>query len=124
MSAKTPKIMLRVELLNNTDVSFMLTHVTNSFSSKLKSSKFFFSENNWTIYFGENFHINKRNIICLPKKCERQKTKVTFNTNDERYTFLKNMVHALESWSNSHLFDDNEPHQKTIKFYKTIWILL
>lgn len=123
MSANSPKLMLKVELPNKTDVKFTLIQITNSYAPNLKGTKFFFSKNNWTIYFGNSFHINKKNIICFPEKCSRQETKIRFSNDNERYEYMKELVHALEDWSSSHLFDNVSWNRTKINFHKTIWII-
>ena len=122
MGTDRPKLMIRIDLIRETDVKFTLLTVMDN-RDKLKSgSNFFFTKGNWTVYYAKNFSINKRNVICLPKTSLRQTTKVYFATDKERKDFLKEMAFALEDWSNSYLFKG--VNKKTeIKFHKSLWII-
>ena len=121
MGTDRPKLMLKLELIKETDVKFTLLTVMDN-RDKLKGSSFYFTKSGWTMYYAKNFSINKRNVICLPKTSLRQTTKVIFNNDTERRDFLKGMAFALEDWSNSYLFKG--VNKKTeIKFHKSLWIV-
>jgi hypothetical protein len=122
MSTDRPKLMFKIELLKETDVKFTLLSVMNGQSPIKGASKFYFSNNNWTVYYGTSFSVNKRNVISLPQTSLRQETKVHFNNDTERRDFLKGMAHALEDWSNSYIFKGVNK-QTNIKFHKSLWII-
>jgi len=119
-----PKLMLKVELPNRTDVKFTLIQVADTCTKNIKGSKFLFSDNGWTIYRSKNFSITKKGIISLPEVCLRQSTKVIFSNDDERYKFMKGMTKALKYWSESYFFEGNNIYDTPkIEFHKTIWIV-
>lgn len=122
MSADRPKLMFKIELVKDTDVKFTLLTVMDNNVRIKGNSKFYFTENNWTIYYGTNFSINKKNVISLPQTSLRQETKVVFSNDTERKDFLKQMAFALEDWSNSHIFKGVNK-QTNIKFHKSLWII-
>ena len=121
MGTDRPKLMLKLELIKETDVKFTLLTVMDK-RDKINGSNFYFTKNNWTIYYAKNFSINKRNVICLPETSLRQTTKVIFNNDTERKDFLKQMAFGLENWSNSYIFKG--VNKKTeIKFHKSLWVI-
>jgi len=124
MSTGSPKLMMKVELLNDTDIKFTLIQMSYFYAQKVEGSKFLFTNNGWTIYHGKNFSVNKRNVLSLPESCLRQSSKVHFSTNEERYEYLKTMVNALEYWSGSHIFRKLKMTNKVkINFHKSTWII-
>ena len=119
MGTDRPKLMMRVELIRETDVQFTLL---TTMKPKSGTGNFHFTKNNWTIYFGKNFSVNRRDIMSLPETISRQQTKVIFNNDKERRDFLNGLALALEEWSGSHLF--RGINKKTdIKFHKSLWIV-
>jgi hypothetical protein len=124
MTTDNPKLMLKVELINQTDVRFTLLLISNLFKNKITGSKFLFTNNGWTIYHSKNFSISKKGVISLPESCLRQQNRLSFKNNEERYIFMKNMVNALEYWSGSYLFTvKNKTNKVKINFHKKIWII-
>jgi hypothetical protein len=124
MATGNPKLMLKVELINQTDVRFTLILLSHLYKDKISGSKFLFTDNGWTIYHGKNFSVSKKSVLSLPENCLRQTTKVHFKDNEERYDFMKNMANALEYWSGSHFFKSlNETDHVKINFHKSIWII-
>jgi len=124
MSASAPKLMLKVELPNETDIKFTLIQVSYLYANKLDGSKFLFTNNGWTIYHGKNFSLNKKQILSLPESCLRQESKVRFDSNEERYEYLKGLANALEFWSKSHIFKKlNLVNKVKINFHKSLWII-
>ena len=124
MSKNHPKLILKVEFPNIKDVKFTILQISSDYNTDNgNGSTFFFTSNNWTIYQGTNFHINTNSIISLPKKCLRQETKTLFINDEQRYDFLKEMTHALHSWSGSHFFEKNNI-DNNISFHKSIWIII
>ena len=119
-----PKLMLKVELPNRTDVKFTLIQVADTYTKSVDGSKFLFTDNGWTVYRGKNFTITKKGIISLPEVCLRQSTKVIFPNDDERYKWMKEMTKALDHWSRSHFFKDKPIYgTPKIDFHKTHWII-
>ena len=119
-----PKLMLKVELPNRTDVTFTLIQVADTYTKNVKGTKFLFTDNGWTIYRGKTFSLTKKGILSLPEICLRQKTKVHFKSDDERYEWMKEMTKALEYWSGSHFFEGHSVYSvPKIDFHKTIWIV-
>lgn len=124
MITSRPKIIFKVELIKDTDVQFTLIQMSETYSKLKGNSKFFFTNNNWTVYQGSNFLITKKNIICLPITASRQTTKLIFSTDQERYNFMKQMIKALDSWSKSHFFkEEHKYHKPKINFHKLIWLI-
>lgn len=124
MGTSAPKLMLKVELLNRTDVKFTLLQLSTMYTNNIKGSKFLFTDNGWTIYHGKNFSVSKKMVLSLPESCLRQESKITFKDNDERYEYMKGMARALEYWSGSHLFNKiNETNNVKLNFHKTIWVI-
>ena len=78
----------------------------------------------YAIYQGVNFHINTSTIISLPEKCLRQETKTLFINDKRRYEFLKEMTHALQAWSVSHLFEQDNIGDTRISFHQSIWVIV
>jgi len=119
-----PKLMLKVELPNRTDVKFTLIQVADTYIKKVEGSKFLFTDNGWTIYKGKRFSLIKKGILSLPEVCLRQTTKVHFADDDERYQWMKGMIKALECWSGSHFFKGQQIYgTPKIDFHKTVWII-
>ncbi len=114
-----PKLMFKIELVD-TDVVFTLLTVMNN--DLERKSNFYFTDDNWAVYYGKKFSISRSEVISLPTTPKRETSKVYFNTDAERREFLKNMAFALEEWSNSHLFKGvNEKPE--IRFHKSLWIV-
>ena len=122
MDTDRPKLIFKIELIKKTDVKFTLLTVMNTIDNTKSKSNFYFTNNHWTIYSGTIFSVNNRNIISLPKDSLRQTTKVIFNNDTERRSFLKSMAIALEDWSDSHLFKDVNKKIE-IKFHKSLWVV-
>ena len=122
MGTDRPKLMFRIDLIRETDVRFTLLTVMDNKRHLKDSSKFHFTKNGWTLYYGKIFSINRKNIISLPKDSLRQQTKVIFNNDTERRKFLKEMAFALEDWSGSYLFKGINK-KIDIKFHKSLWII-
>jgi len=124
MSTGSPKLMMKVELINDTDIRFTLIQMSYYYSRKMGGSKWLFTNNGWTVYQGKNFSINRKKVISLPESCLRQQTKVHFQNNEERYDYLKTMANALEFWSRSFIFKDMTMNKETkINFHKLTWII-
>jgi len=122
MGTDHPKLMLKIELIKKTDVKFTLLQLMDSCAQGETKRKFYFTKNNWTVYYGKTFSINKKEIISLPENCLRQTTKVIFKNDEERYDFLKSMAFALEDWSQSYHFKGVNKKIE-LKFHKSLWLV-
>lgn len=124
MSNSHPKLMLKVELLSGFDVKVTLLQMSHFYANTIDGSKFYFTNNNWTIYQGTNFCITSKNVMSLPISCLRQSTKVFFKTEQQRYMFMKEFARALDNWSKSHIFAKHHSTTQTkINFHKSIWVI-
>lgn len=119
--SQTPKLVIKVDLVNNTDVMFTLLTSYSDYHSKKLKQKFYFTAKNWAIYYGNIFCVSKTKVVSLPHICTRQHSKLTFNTDDERREFLLNMSMAFNDWSNSNLFINKKPTK--VKHYKSLWLI-
>jgi len=117
-----PKLILKVQLIKKTEVEFTLLQMTDIYNG-LKTSKFLFTNNQWTIYQAAFFLINKKNCICFPENALRQQVKLSFNNDDERYNFMKSMTYALAEWSKSHFFDYDNIARNRLNFHNSIWVI-
>lgn len=129
----SPKLMLKVDLLDDYKVNFELILMDKSrldFDSEWVNafSSFTSSDSKFLIYFSEVFEFNinpTSNIICLPKKFinnQRQGNIITFKNEKERYDYLKGIKNTFLEWSNSIIWGSNK-YKPRISYNGKIWIL-
>lgn len=116
-----PKLMLKIDFPTENSANVELVSVTDDFMKK-EGYKMVSDGYDYAFYQGINFHINpKAKTFSFPRKCERQKIKLDFENERERYEKLKTLSRSLLLWSSSKIFEDNENPQ--LNYYKDLWVL-
>ena len=129
----SPKLMLKVDLLNDYKVNFELILLDKSrldFDGEWANvfSSFSSNDSKFLIYFSEVFDFNintNTNIICIPKNFinnQRQGDTISFNNETERYNYLKGIKNTFLEWSNSIVWGSNQ-YKPRISYNGKIWIL-
>lgn len=124
-----PKITLKIELIETNAVRITLVQVTDVYTkspSLLSSGRSIHTSNNWMIYVGSVFSINKKNrIVVIPKTPYKEKDYLYFDNDTERKDTLRELHIALLEWSDNILFSgkvifSEKPRMRT---HKNIWII-
>lgn len=122
MKKNTPKLILKIKLIRDTDILFKIVSVTNVYTNS-HGSKFFYTKNNWTIYNGNVFSINSKKIMSIPNNVGAE-SKVVCGSDNDRKEFLNTLVRALLDWSNQPKFRKSNLFNKpNIKFGKSLWVV-
>lgn len=138
MSNKEPKIILKVDLLNNFGVEFTLLQLR--YLKDKPKDDCFITEKMWIFYYGKQFKVFKTGTMVFPETCLRQTSKLNFESEKQRYMYLKKLSNALNDFGKSYLFNKssetfkqhllNEIYQKPfsppskINFLNKIWLVL
>lgn len=125
MYSSTPKMIMRVSLLENNGLEIMLILVNKYYQGNYSTS--FLSSNGFMISKGNNFTMFKSKMMILPEKFisgERHKSILHFDKEDDRYKFLKFLNKSLKEWSRHyHWKGYNEPEKQKMLYSGKIWIL-
>ena len=125
-----PKMTLRVKLSKDKNrVDFHLIQVTDIYCNSgtlLDSGKSMTTWNNWLFYVGLSFQIIPGQLMfVVPKRPNKDKDFMIFDSENERYHFLKSLHTALLDWSNNHMFKGKNifKNKPEIKFHDDIWVI-
>lgn len=123
MDRRVPKIMLKVTLCEKNKAELTLLLLSERYLSSDRA--FIFTRNGWTIYRSSTFNVTKRGVLSFPRDGERQSIDLYFNTDKERYSFLKDLYQTLKEWAKDSIFKDDEfpiEHVET-QFFKSVWVV-
>ncbi|MFW6225762.1 MAG: hypothetical protein ACOC3V_02230 [bacterium] len=127
MNRNDPKLILKVDLLNNNSVKFHLLSMNDYFITKKTNKKTFFSEDMFMINSAGFFSIFKSRSLYLPinfKETKNKSISLVFNSEKIRYDFLKDLNRALLEWSISiYWYGFNKPSNTKIIYNNNTWIL-
>lgn len=125
MMYSTPKILLKIDLLENNGIEAMLVLINDYYLGNYSTS--FLSQGGFMIYKGQSFSLFKTKIMCIPEKFisgSKHKSTLYFDSEKERYDYLKFLNKSLKEWSNHyHWKGYNEPEKRKILYSGKIWIV-
>jgi len=120
---ETPKITLRVQIVDDKEAIIELLYVTSAFGDFSKIH----TKSQWNFKKGPKFDIDfYQGIMIFPIKPDRDKDRVVirFENDSMRKMLLKDLNRTLLEWSGDMLFKSikyfDEPH---IKYNQNLWII-
>lgn len=128
MKKKTPKLILKVEFIEDFNVDISLVTLNDFYNKNTMGAKVFsVPDNDFIIYESDSFKVQD-GLVSLPDEdCTSiNKSVIKFFTDKRRYDTLKELKDALLSWSSSKYWKGSnvfEQQSSSIVYKKNLWIL-
>lgn len=125
---KSPKLILKFNFEGEKKLKVTLILLNKYYLENNINESFFGKNDGFLIYKSNSLLMFKSKTLGLPKsfpKTNIQSTIVYFNSDKERYEFLKVLRNSLLEWSNSKIWKDynKDINNISIKFGTNTWIL-
>lgn len=127
MNKKIPKMILRVEFIEDFNVDISLISLNDFYNKNIDGCKVFnCPDNDFIIYENDCFKVQD-GLISLPdENCTSvNRSVIKFTSDKRRYETLRDLKDALLSWSNSKYWKGNNLFSDipSIEYKKNIWVL-
>ena len=126
MFHNSPKLIIKIDLDGNTGLSASLILLDKHFKDNTETTCFF-ANNGFMIYKGRQLTLYKSGSMTLPKDFsvgDNRSVKLNFDSDKDRYKFLKSLKNALIEWSKSKIWEGfNEPSRIKLNFSTKVWVL-
>ena len=124
MYRNAPKLIFKIELLINNGLRVQLL-MLDKFYNNSNKKKSFFSDEYFLIEQAGFYYVSKTRSLYLPKVLNKDDSvSLMFETEKERYEFLKTFNKSLLQWSKSNIwYGFNKPKTSRIVYNKNKWIL-
>jgi len=124
---KAPKLILKIDLIEEIKLKVTLVLLNNHYLNNSTNETYFSKNNGFMIYKSRSFTMFKYKTMGLPNdfpKTNIQSTTIYFNSDIERYNFLKILKNDLINWSKSKVWDGyNDNSDVKLTFVSKTWVL-
>jgi hypothetical protein len=120
-------MILKVDLVGDKDLKILLILLNKYYTDHYTKRNLFVANDGFTIYRGNLFLIFKTGCIHVPKNFIigiDNINRESFNSDKERYEYLKRLQKALLEWSKSEFwFGFTEENKIRLTFRDKVWLL-